>query len=386
VVGPQAVLAATFDLHANEDAEFMRHADLAYCVKYYPHYDCHLQGERAARGMLRMLRGSFRPQVATIRVPLVTPTVAQWTGASPWMDLVQRALVWEARHPGTVVNLYYGFPWADVPDMGMTVQAIADGDPGRAREIAADMADFIWRQRRQLVQAADILGIAQGIRRTRALLQAGTRPIVLADHSDRSGYATWVLRAVQDEGLARVLVGGVADGPLVARLAARGVKPGDAFDEDVGGGVDPSAGPPARVSGTVIAVSANWAGRGPGLRWLAVGFGDGNALVISEFLLQVKEPETFMAMGLRLADYDVFVLKSRVHFRRGFADSGFARAVVLVEPEEAFLGTTRLQQLPYRHVELSRFYPYAEPEPAFEPHRLSAGPASHLSTTEKRQP
>ena len=37
VVGPDAFLAATFDPHGNEDAEFLRHADLAFTFKYYPH-------------------------------------------------------------------------------------------------------------------------------------------------------------------------------------------------------------------------------------------------------------------------------------------------------------------------------------------------------------
>src|SRR5262245_62902985 len=47
VVGRKAVLVGTFDPHGNEDAEFLRQADLAFTVKYFPHYDSHLQGERA---------------------------------------------------------------------------------------------------------------------------------------------------------------------------------------------------------------------------------------------------------------------------------------------------------------------------------------------------
>ena len=360
-VGPRAVLAATFDPHANEDAEFMRHADLAFGVKYYPHYDEHLQGERAARTMLRMLRGTYAPQVCTVKVPVVTPTVLQWTGASPWMDLVQRALVWEARKPGTVVNVFFGFPWADVPDIGMTVQAITNGDAPLAREIAGDMAQFIWRQRERLVKTADVLTIDEGIAQAQRLLARGTRPIVIADHSDRSGYATWVLQAVLRAGLSRVLVGSVADRELIARLARRGLAVGDAFDETVGGGVDPSAGTPVRIAGKVLAVSDTRDAGSPGPKWIVVGFGDGNALVISQFLLQVKEPETFTAMGLRLADFDLFAIKSRVHFRRGFDDSGFARAILLVEPAQPFLGTTRLEGLAYENVDLARYYPYGNP-------------------------
>src|SRR3954453_8583950 len=142
VVGPRAVLAGTFDPHGNEDAEFLRHADLAFCGKYFPHYDSHLQGQRAARMLVRAIRGTYHPTHATVKVPIISPTVVQWTGASPWMDLVQRALTWEAREPDVYVNVYFGFPWSDVPDAGMTMQVIANGDAALAQRVARDMADF----------------------------------------------------------------------------------------------------------------------------------------------------------------------------------------------------------------------------------------------------
>ena len=130
VVGPRAFIAATFDPHGNEDEEFLRHADMAFCGKYFPHYDSHLQGQRAARMLVRAIRGGYRPAHATVKVPIISPTVVQWTGASPWMDLVQRALTWEAREPDVYVNVYFGFPWSDVPDVGMTIQVITNGDAG----------------------------------------------------------------------------------------------------------------------------------------------------------------------------------------------------------------------------------------------------------------
>src|SRR5215469_17408625 len=46
VVGAKAFIAATFDLHGNEDEEFLKAADMAFTVKYFPHYDEYLQGER----------------------------------------------------------------------------------------------------------------------------------------------------------------------------------------------------------------------------------------------------------------------------------------------------------------------------------------------------
>src|SRR6201996_5365292 len=147
VIGPKAFIVGTFDPHGNEDGEFLKYANLAFCIKYYPHYDGYLQGERAARMLIRCIRGQYKPVSATRKPPIITPSVLQWTGATPWTDVVQRALTWEAREPDVYVNFYFGFPWSDVPDAGMTMQVLTNGDAALARRIAEDMARFAWRRR-----------------------------------------------------------------------------------------------------------------------------------------------------------------------------------------------------------------------------------------------
>jgi microcystin degradation protein MlrC len=356
VVGRSAFIAGTFDPHGNEDAEFLAQADMAFCGKYFPHYDSYLQGERAARMLIRAIRGDYQPATATVKVPIVTPTVMQWTGERPWMDLVQRALVWEAREPDLYVNVFFGFPWSDVPDIGITVQAMSNGKPDLARAAADDVAAFAWRQRDALIGAARVHPISEGVRLAKQAMARGEAPVVLADHSDRSGSATWLLREIINQGLDGVLIATIADAGVCDALEAAGVKPGDAFDMDVGGRVDESAGDPVRIKGTVInAVDAY------GQLWAVVSFGKGNVLVISRYLVQVQEPEPLNALGIDLRTFKAFAIKSRVHFRRGFDDSGFARAIFLVEPEQPFLGTTRLAALPYQNVDLTAFYPYGEP-------------------------
>src|SRR5881409_3646948 len=78
VVGRDVFIAGTFDPHGNEDAEFLRQADFAFCAKYFPHYDSHLQGERAARMLIRAIRGDYTPATATVKVPILSATVLQW--------------------------------------------------------------------------------------------------------------------------------------------------------------------------------------------------------------------------------------------------------------------------------------------------------------------
>jgi microcystin degradation protein MlrC len=355
VVGRKAFIVGTFDPHGNEDEEFLQQADMAFTVKYFPHYDSHLQGERAARMLVRAIRGDYKPATVTQRVPIISPTVLQWTGASPWMDLVQRALTWEAREPDVYVNFFFGFPFADVPDVGMTFQVMTNGDPGLARRVADDMASAAWRQRKALIGSTRVYTIPEGVTLAKEAMARGATPVVLADHSDRSGSATWILKEVIEQDLSDVLIATIADAKAIDVLKARDVKAGEPFDMEVGGLVDESAGAPVRVRGTVLA-----AVEGRGQLWVIVKFGRGNVLVLSRYLVQIMEPGSLGALGLDLAAFKAFAIKSRVHFRRGFDDSGFAKTILLVEPVEPFLGTVRLEGLPYQNVDLKKFYPYGD--------------------------
>ena len=77
--------------------------------------------------------------------------------------------------------------------------------------------------------------------------------------------------------------------------------------------------------------------------------------------VQVIELSTLRDRGLEPSDFDVIAIKSRAHFRRGFDDSGFAKTILLVDPDQPFLGTVRLDALPYKFVELEKFYPFGTP-------------------------
>ncbi len=360
VVGPDAFIAGTFDPHGNEDDSYFASADLGFTVKYYPHYDSYLQGERAARTLIRSIRGSYKPTHYTVKVPIISPTVLQWTGASPWSDLVQRCLVWESTEPDAYVNFFYGFPWSDVPDVGMCFQVTTNGKPELAEKIAMDLAHTAWRQREALLNTTKIHPIAEGVQLAAAALAAGATPVVIADHSDRSGYATWTLDEIIKQDLSDTLIATVADRPAIEALVAQGVKPGDAFDLPVGGKADVSAGDPVRVVGTVHTVTPGLGRSGQNETWISVKFGRNNLIIITPFLKQIIFPEPLRELGITLEDYKVFVIKSRVHFRRGFDDTAFAKTILIVEPTQDFLGTVRLQGLPYQHVNLQNYYPYGD--------------------------
>jgi microcystin degradation protein MlrC len=255
------------------------------------------------------------------------------------------------------VNVLFGFPFADVPDLGMTIQVLTNGDQKLARTVADDMARTAWRQREALLTSTKVYMIPEAVALAKAAVGRGDVPVVLADHSDRSGYATWLLKEIVQQDLSGVLIATITDRRVAERVKAKGAKPGDTFDMAVGGLADQSAGTPARVAGTILNVAEAY-----GQIWVAIKFGRDNVLIISSYQVQIMEPYSLAGLGLDIGSFQVFAIKSRVHFRGGFQDSGFAKTILLAEPTERFLGTVGLDHLKYHNIDLSQFYPYGEPE------------------------
>jgi microcystin degradation protein MlrC len=356
VVGPHVPIVATFDLHGNEDEEFFRWADGSFVTKRFPHYDAWLQGERAARYLRLVMRGDYRPTTATIKPPILTASVLQWTGASPVMDIMERARRWEAREPGAFVSVFLGFPWSDVPDVGALVQVMTNDDQELANHIAQDMAEYMWRLREDWAWAEYPLP-DEAVRMTRAAIAAGETPVLLADYSDRLGDATWILRELMDQGVGRVLYASLSAQPTLDEIWERDLQPGDPFEGEVGGYTGEQAGEPMRVRGILA-----WRGAALGYDQVAaIEFGEGNMLILVPAYQQTTAPEQLRFGPIEPDDYHVFVSNTRAHFRRGFYETGYARTIILVDAPGDWFGTVRLNALEYENVDITDFYPFGDP-------------------------
>lgn len=359
VVGAGVPIVASFDLHGNEDEEFLRWADMAFVTKRYPHYDARIQGARSARALVRLARGTYKATTATRKPMLITPTVVQWTGKSPAMNIMERARRWEARKRDVFVSVFFGFPWADVPDAGATVHVMTNNDQELAELIADDMSGYIWRLREDFFSDTFEQPGSAAARSAQALL-AGDYPVALADYSDRSGDATHILRQVIEQQLNDVLIATIRDEEVLRQLSAGNAHSGDPFSMTVGGFTGEASGTPVQVEGSVA-----YLGAGLGFDELAViDFGDGNSVIITPALHQVRTTEELQFGSVNVDNYTTFVLKSRVHFRRGFDETGFAKTIIIVDAPGPFIGTIHLDALPYENINLGDYYPYLSvPDP-----------------------
>ena len=87
------------------------------------------QGLACAELVIRTVRGEIRPVQAIEKPPLALNILCQGTAMEPMRTFLGAARALE-REPGMLsAAIGEGFPYADVPHLGMAFVAISDGDP-----------------------------------------------------------------------------------------------------------------------------------------------------------------------------------------------------------------------------------------------------------------
>ena len=353
VVGNDVPIVGSFDLHGNEDAEFLKWADGAFVTKRYPHYDAFIQGGRSAEFLYRTIKGDYKSTTASRKPLVITATVLQWTGQSPSMKIMERARRWESRQKDTYVSVFYGFPWSDVPDIGAAVHVMTNNDQQLADSIADDMAEYIWRVREEFANGKFPMPKV-AVEKAKEAIKAGQTPVVLGDYSDRPGDATWILKQLMDQDVNGVLYGCLTDIHALEKLKETNAKAGDDFDMEVGGYTGEQAGKPVRIRGQITYFGSFW--RYDNIA--VIDFGNNNTLVITPAYTQITSPEQLRFGPINPDNYQVFVVKSRVHFRRGFDETGYAKTILVVDAPGPWFGTTRLDALDYKYGPIDKLYPF----------------------------
>ena len=333
----------TLDLHANEDHELSDVADAVLIIKRYPHYDTFLQGERAARIMMQTLRGEYRPTMATRKPGIITPSVYQGTGVSPAMEIMERARRIEERYPGVYVSVAFGFAYADVPDAGATVMVITNNNQERADEIADDMNDYIWRMR-EAFAGKKLPKTEEGVAMSITAAKEGKVPVIIADHSDRTGNSTHILEQLIVQGASNFCIATLADSIAIREIMEAGLKRGDKISINVGGYADKFAGKPVQLDGELEYFDKY----GRYDKCAVILFGNNNRVILTPTLHQVTTPGIFSSLNIKMEDMDIISLKSRVHFRRGFYENGLAGAII--EIDAPGLGPADLTGIDYKNI------------------------------------
>lgn len=331
IVGPDAPLVVSLDLHANVDPSLIDAADYVTAYRTYPHTDMKETGVRALRLLQRRIRMGRREPAIYSRIPFLIPIIAQNTLRGPAKGVYDQLAELE-RTTGAQLEFCTGFPAADVPHCGPALWGYGD----QAAEAIVRLSGQIlalgaaWRPALRVADAA-----VQG-----ALSLAATAdgPVIIADVQDNPGAGggsdtTGLIHALLAHGAGqrfpgRVAVGLIADPDAVLAATRAGV--GQTITLSIGKAVRTWSGqrsePPVVGQAKVLFAGQGSAVlEGPMMTGSAIDAGpcacvemDGVLIALSSARTQMLDRVLFRMVGIAPEDMKVLVNKSAVHFHADF--------------------------------------------------------------------
>ncbi|GED69025.1 microcystinase C [Brevibacillus reuszeri] len=321
-VGYEIPLIATLDLHANMTQRMVSEADALLSVHLYPHVDCYERGIEAIDLARKMVEENCRPTMHLTRLPLVIPTSA--THHNPVKDINDACWAWEKEAGVIDCALIHGFPYTDIPELGISILAITDNDRDLAKKVSEDIARLVWEKRDEfeLIKPTPAEGIALA-------LESEGMPIVINETSDNPGGGTpgdgtYLLQAMLDAKLTNACFGFIYDPEVVQQAYQAGV--GATIAIQLGGKTDHLHGEPISVNAYVKCLTdGKFIATTPMGQGGRVNYGksvrlqiDGIDVVVCSVKSQVLDEQIFQLHGIDVTKYKIVALKSSTHFRAAY--------------------------------------------------------------------
>jgi microcystin degradation protein MlrC len=355
-LAPNLPIAVTCDFHCNLTQKMVENCTALIGYKTYPHVDMYQVGLQVGKILLDSMQGKIRPVMARQQLPLLTHTLKQGTDDQPTKSLIVACKQAEKQNPILAATFFGGFPLADMPDAGASTLVIADKDGRLAGEKAREIADLAWQQRPDFIYHCGSL--QETIRQAK---KAPDFPVILLDHEDNCGSGgtqdvMTVIKEIVDQGLDGVAVAAVFDPQAVKEMQRAGV--GSEIKISLGGKIAmPSLSllpKPLEIKGKVRTLSdGRWTVHGPMYTGVEVDMGPSAVfdtgkvkIVVVSLHHEPWDTGVFTALGIQPQHEKYLLLKSRIHYRAGFAPIG--KQTLLCDGEG--VTTSRNELLQYRYL------------------------------------
>jgi microcystin degradation protein MlrC len=243
VVGPDCIVAASYDLHGNVTQRILDCLDIYSTYRTAPHIDVEATMRRSVSMLTRALASGEIPHIVWAPIPVVLPGERTSTVDEPARGLYARLPSTDAQPGIWDASLMVGYVWADEPRA--TAAAVMTGTDHAAlvREAEA-LAQAYWDAREDFVFGVEAVSLDDGVRRA---IVSATHPVVVAESGDNPtgggvGDRAELLAALVGAGAEGTIVAGITD--RLATDAAYAAGQGATIRLAVGASLDPQGSRP----------------------------------------------------------------------------------------------------------------------------------------------
>lgn len=141
-------IAVSYDLHAHITPGLVDPVDVLVGYRSNPHWDLFPTGFRAGNRLIRTLRGEIEPVHAWRKLPMVLGGGTSVSFFSPMRQVFRFMKRLERNDKVLSASLFMVHPFTDSDQLGWAAHVSTDGDPALAAELADQLADQAWAQRK----------------------------------------------------------------------------------------------------------------------------------------------------------------------------------------------------------------------------------------------
>ena len=333
-ISPDLPIAVTCDFHCNLTRKMVDHCTALIGYKTYPHVDMYEVGLQIGKIVIASLEGKCSPVMARVQLPLLSHTLKQGTDDPPVNSFIKACRLAEKEESLLAATFFGGFPLSDMPDAGVSTLVVTDNNREQAEVKAREIADLAWQKKSELIYYSGQL--KDSINRARKLTD---HPVILLDHEDNCGSGGTqdvmaVIAEIMKQGLDGVAVAAIYDPEAVNRMQKAGI--GAKIKLPLGGKISIESlgfkNRPLEIEGRVkVLTDGQWTVHGPMYTGVKVNMGPTALFDTGKIKLVVvslhHEPwdtGVFTSVGIQPEHEKYLLLKSRIHYRAGFASIGKA--------------------------------------------------------------
>lgn len=362
IAGPEAVIAISYDMHANITKKILDNTDVCCGYLTYPHQDAYETAYRAARLGLMKLKDRKAFVTAAVTLPMIVPASGYTSENGAFKEVLDMGFAYAASGKLLDFTVFQMQPWLDADPAGSTVVALAK-DPEDAKDAAESLAAALW-ERRKLFWP-ELMTIDEVI--DRAIENTSGKPVILVNAGDSPnggavGDSVAVLRRILERQESLRFAALVRDSAAVEQAFAVGV--GTETEMTFGASISPTGQTPVTAKVAIQSLhEGSYTLEGPINAGLTINIGRAAVIKIGNCDVLIcdrpgdtGDPQIYRHFGIEPRFYDLIEVKANTSFRLPYASfsSEFCYADV-----PGCIGTADLVSLPFKKIP-HPFYPFEE--------------------------